>query len=77
MDQYGALVEIWVTGVKQSIQTKPYPGANRSTKNSTRIGLGSNVNFHGDRQATNHVTYGTAHIHVTCDKNMYFISGKI
>jgi len=62
-----------VTGVKQSIQTKPYPGANWPTKNPTRIGLGSNVNFHGDRPVTNHLIYGTAHIHVTYDKNMYFI----
>jgi len=44
-----------VTGVKQSIQTKPYPGANRSTKNPKWIGFGSNMGFHGDRPAANHL----------------------
>lgn len=66
-----------VTRVKQSIQIKPYPGAYRSTKNPTWIWLGSNMNLQGDRPATNHLTFGAAHTHVTCDKNMYFISGKI
>jgi hypothetical protein len=66
-----------ITRENQCTQDKTYPGVNQSTKNPKWIGLGSNMRLQGDRLATNHLTYGTAHTHVTRDKNMYFISGKM
>ena len=77
MDAYGSLVARLSLGKTKVLKTKPYPGVNQSTKNPKWIGLGSNMRLHVDRPATNHLTYGVTHTHVTCDNNMYFISGKM
>ena len=49
-----------LTGENQNIRTQPYPGDTQFTKNPTWIRLGSNMSLHGDRPATNHLSYDNA-----------------
>jgi Tfp pilus assembly protein PilF len=61
IDEYGAMVEWWLGGGKPKNSDKNLPSATLSTTYPAQTDLGVNTGLCGERQATNHLSHGTAY----------------